>query len=382
MRALFLVPWPSEAASTRLRVEQYFPYLREHGVEPTLRPFMPASLYGMVYQPGHVVWKTGLVLLSSLRRLVDVVGASRADIVFIHREAFPFGTTYLERAIAALGVPTVLDFDDAIYLPTNSDPNGFIRHLKRPGKVEQLIRTSRAVIVGNRHLQQYALQFTRQVVVIPTPVDTNVYKPRTEPKRTDDVVIGWIGSGTTSRYLNTLRDPLSRVLERHPNTRVVVVGGRCPELEQLPRVAHRDWSLIDELSILHSFDIGLMPYPDNEWAKGKCAFKALLYMSAGIPAVCSAVGMAEEVVQPGVNGYLARSEEDWFDALDELVSKEEVRQRVGRAGRELAVSQFSLDQYAPRLLGILQAVARGQAVVGEEAPSARLVSSVQPDLPR
>ncbi len=75
MRALFLVPWPSEAASTRLRVEQYFPYLREHGVEPTLRPFMPASLYRMVYQPGHVARKTGLVLLSSLRRLDRVPAA-------------------------------------------------------------------------------------------------------------------------------------------------------------------------------------------------------------------------------------------------------------------------------------------------------------------
>ncbi len=380
MRALFLVPWPAEAASTRLRVEQYFPFLREHGVEPILRPFMSPRLYGTVYEPGHVTRKTILVGLSSLRRLLDVVTAARADVVFIHREAFPFGTTILERAIAALGVPTVLDFDDAIYLPTNSDPNGFVRHLKRPGKVERLIRSSRAVVVGNHHLQQYARQFNAQVVVLPTPVDTTVYTPRPPSRAGENLVIGWIGSGTTSRYLNLLREPLARVLERHPNVSVTVMGGWSSEVGQLPRVTRKRWSLAGELQTLHEFDIGLMPYPDNEWAKGKCAFKALLYMSVGIPAVCSAVGMAGEIVESGETGYLASREEDWFAVLDELVSDRSVRERVGRAGRDLVVNQFSLTQYAPRMLEILRAVAAGRAIVGEEIGTTRLTRTAQPDV--
>src|SRR4051794_22346590 len=142
MRVLFLVPWPGDAASTRLRVEQYVPYLNAHGVETIVRPFMPASLFNMVYERGRTARKVALVAMSAASRLADVVRASRADVVFIHREAFPFGTTLIERAINALRVPIVLDFDDAIYLPTNSAPNGFMRYLKRSEKVADLIRMS------------------------------------------------------------------------------------------------------------------------------------------------------------------------------------------------------------------------------------------------
>src|SRR5438128_2280579 len=119
MRVLFLVPWPSDAASTRLRVEQYLPYLQVHGVQPLVRPFMSAQLYRMVYERGRTARKVALVLVSLARRLCDLVTAMRADVVFIHREALPFGTTVLERAIRSLGVPTILDFDDAIYLSTD-----------------------------------------------------------------------------------------------------------------------------------------------------------------------------------------------------------------------------------------------------------------------
>jgi len=379
VRALFLVPWPSDAASTRLRAEQYFPYLREQGVEPVLRPFMSPALYRMVYKRGHFGRKIGHVLRGSLGRLADVIGSRRADVVLVHREALPFGTTIVERAIAALGTPMVLDFDDAIYLPTSSEPNGFMRHLKAPSKVQGLLRASQAAIVGNRHLQRYALPFNARTLVIPTPVDTSVYYPRAERRTGDEIVIGWIGSGTTSHYLRLVAGPLVRLLERHPNVRLEVVGGASGELARLglkgPNVRERQWSRSGELHILRGFDIGLMPYPDDEWARGKCAFKALLYMSVGIPAVCSAVGMAEEIVDHGQTGFLARSEDEWYAALETLVSNQRTRARVGAAGRDLVASEFSLERWAPCFFELLQSVASGRHVPIDELDThaARLV---------
>ncbi len=364
MRAVFLVPWPSQAASTRLRAEQYFPYLRAQGVEPVLRPFMSLSLYGRVYERGHLALKTLGVLAGSIRRLVDVLSASRSDVVFIHREAFPFGTTLIERAISHAGVPIVLDFDDAIYLPATSAPNGFVRYFKRPRKVDRLIRLSQTVVTGNGHLQRYAARINPNTVVVPTPVDARLYRPRTTPHASQELVIGWIGSGTTARYVNQLTRPIGRILEKYPHVRVVLTGGRVQDLEHLPRVTYRPWSLHSELGTLQEFDLGLMPYPDSEWARGKCAFKALLYMSVGIPAVCSDVGMASEMIDSGANGFLARSEDDWYDILDLLANDRQARERVGRAGRELVSSQYSLERHAPRLLDVLLCAAAGKSTPG------------------
>jgi glycosyltransferase involved in cell wall biosynthesis len=376
-----LVPWPSDGASTRLRVEQYVPYLRQHGVEAVVRPFMSPALYRMVYKPGHMVRKVGHVLASTVARLTDVPLAARSDVVLVHREALPFGTTVIERAIAASGVPLVLDFDDAIYLPTSSRPNDFMRLLKRADKVEDLVRMSKAVVVGNQHLARYATRFNPRTVVIPTPVDTRVYQPRTAPRQDDEVVIGWVGSGTTSRYLSLVERPLRRILERHPNVRIDAVGGASGALAALPRVTEQAWSHSRELEMLHGFDVGLMPYPDNEWALGKCAFKALLYMSVGIPAVCSAVGMVEEVIESGVSGYLARSEDDWFEVLDALVSDPALRARIGRAGREVAADEFSLERWAPRFCDVLLSVAVGRRVA-TEADVTRVTPPAQPEVPR
>ncbi len=129
------------------------------------------------------------------------------------------------------------------------------------------------------------------------------------------------------------------------------------------------------MHILRGFDIGLMPYPDDEWARGKCAFKALLYMSVGIPAVCSAVGMAEEIVDHGQTGFLARSEDEWYAALETLVSNQRTRARVGAAGRDLVASEFSLERWAPCFFELLQSVASGRHVPIDELDThaARLV---------
>jgi glycosyltransferase involved in cell wall biosynthesis len=359
MRVLFLVPWPNDAASTRLRVEQYLPYLKAHEIECIVRPFMGPTLFNMVYERGRTARKVALVVLASLSRLADTITASRADVVFIHREAFPFGTTLIERVIRALGVPIILDFDDAIYLPTNSAPNSFMRYLKRSEKVADLIRMSRAVITGNSHLQRYAQRFNSQVAVIPTPVDTTQYHPREASPHPGRLHVGWIGSGTTSRYVDALREPLERLVLKHDNVFLAIIGGRAEHLEHLPRFIEERWTMAEERQWLHSFDIGLMPYPDNEWARGKCAFKALLYMSVGIPAVCSAVGMAQEIIQSGQNGYLAQSNEEWFEILDEAVRRPDVRGRVGAAGRDLVAGEYSLEQHAPRLLEVIRAVAEG-----------------------
>jgi glycosyltransferase involved in cell wall biosynthesis len=366
VRVVILVPWPAEAASTRLRVEQYLPYLREQGVEAVVRPFMSPALFRMVYKPGHLARKSAHVLASLISRLADIPRAVRADVVLVHREALPFGTTLLERGIAASGVPLVLDFDDAIYLSTGSSPNNVMRLLKRPDKVAELVRISRAVMVGNEHLAAYSRRFNPRTVVIPTPVDTNVYRPRASRNASDEVVLGWVGSGTTSRYLNLIEAPVRRLLERRPNVRVEIVGAARGALAGVPRVRELPWSLEHELDTLHGFDIGLMPYPDNEWARGKCAFKALLYMSVGTPAVCSRVGMVEQVIQSGTNGYLAQSEDDWYEALDALVADPALRARVGAAGRDVVTSEYSLERWAPRLLEVLQTAVESRRVLGEE----------------
>jgi len=370
LRAMFLVPYPTEGASNRLRVEQYFPYLREHGVQPTLHPFMSSALYRLRYTRGRLSRKAGYFFLSSLRRLLDVLHAGEVDVLFVHREAFPIGGHFVEQLLAHIGVPMVFDFDDAVYLPSPGGAGGWLQLLKRPERTARVIELADLVIAGNENLAAYARRYNPSVTVIPTPVDTSVFRPASVAREDGRVVIGWVGSDTTAPYLLMIREALERVVRRHPQVEIQVIGGTRMPLE-VPNLVSRRWTLEGELDTLRGFDIGIMPMPDSEWTRGKCGFKALLYMSVGVPPVCSPVGVTNEIIHDGINGLLASSTDEWVEKLSRLIDNTALRRQMGRSGRLTVEERFSLSSQAPRFLEALE-----QAV--QQRPRPRRALAVAP----
>ena len=356
MKVLFLVPYTTEGPSNRFRVEQYLPLLSKHGVGWALRPFLCSSrFYDVLYRPGRTARKSWYFLVSSLGRVLDLVRSRRFDIVFIHREALPFGPALLEWLLSRLEAPIVYDFDDAIWQTNCSEGNRPFAVLKHPAKVGTIIRLSRRVIAGNGYLRDYALQHNSQVSVIPTPVDTDgLYPvPRLDRKR---VTLGWIGSHSSAPYLRMLDRVLPRLASRY-DLRLKVVGGdyHC----FLAQVSNHEWRLDREVADLQSFDIGVMPMPDNAWTRGKCAFKALQYMAVGIPVVCSPVGMNTEVVQDGDNGFLAESEKEWTEKLALLIENPGLREAMGQRGRAVVEERYSVKSNFPKLMQVLEGALEG-----------------------
>jgi len=352
MRVLFLVPYPIEGASNRYRVEQYLPYLKREGVKSCLHPFWGSRAYKILYKDGYYLQKFFFFICATISRIFDILGIFRYDIVFIHREAYPIGGAFFETIISMLGKPIIFDFDDAIFLPASSRPNNFIERFKNPNKVASIIKRSKYVISGNSFLADFALRYNRSVVVIPTPIDTDKYCPDTR-NRQDKIVIGWIGSATTFDFLKPMSDTFTRLSKQFSGIKFKIVGGDF-SIDGLSNIISKPWFLDEEIEDLKGFDIGIMPMPDNDWNRGKCGFKAILYMSMGIPCVCSPVGINKEIIIDGVNGFLANSEEEWIEKLSRLIKDPELRRRLGEAGRSTVIDKYSLKANAPKYLDILR----------------------------
>jgi glycosyltransferase involved in cell wall biosynthesis len=360
MRVMFVVPYPTEAPSNRLRVEQYFPYLRKHGVKTQLRPFMSSAFYRIRYRPGALAQKAFSLAWSTAKRLLDVRRAGQADVILIHREAFPFGGPFVEQAMARSGTPIVFDFDDAIYLHSSGEDKMLMRFLKRPEKTARIIGLSTAVIAGNDTLKSYASSYNDNIAVIPTPVDTDHFRPGPKKDDLDKVIIGWIGSNTTAPYLKMVEPALEQLTRRYPQLELRVVGGSY-QPGSFNQVSLRRWGLESELRELHGFDIGIMPMPDTQWTRGKCGFKSLFYMSVGLPSVCSPVGVTTDIIQEGVNGFLATTTEEWIEKLSLLIEDAGLRQQIGMAGRQSVEEKYSLRAHAPCLLRVLEGTTSGKA---------------------
>jgi len=359
IRVLALSPIPEEGAGCRFRIAQFIPYLASVGIEVTLNSLFNAEFFDLVYKPGHYLRKAVTFAGLSVKRLDALRDVSRYDAILLYREIFPIGPAVIERLLGSGGrPPIVFDFDDAIFLPSVSDANRLISALKQPGKVATIIRQSAHVVVGNEYLASYARRFSNAVTVIPTCVDTAKFipgSPRDGAKASRDPVIGWIGSPTTAFYVQRLTEVFQRVRERHPF--VLRISGTGEPI-QVPGVVTENapWSLGDEVRLFNTCDVGVYPLADDEWSKGKCGFKAIEFMACGVPVVASAVGVNREIIQDGVNGFLASTDDEWVDKIGRLLVDRDLGRRLGAAGRRTVEDRYSLQVHAPTLAATLRGV--------------------------
>jgi len=355
MKILFIVPYTKEGQSNRLRVEQFLPYLRERGIQYKLRPFVFKRFYEILYLRGNYVKKLIFFLYSLFGRLIDIGRLIKYDAVFIHREACPFGPPFFEWIAYKIRKRIIFDFDDAIYLPSRSISNNLVEQLKNPAKVPYIIKISDRVIAGNSFLSDFATRFNSKVSIIPTCIDTETYCNTGTRHDTRGLTIGWIGSSTTVEYVDLLRNVLKILMEKYHNLNIKIIGGEF-KIDGVNAITNKKWRLESEISDLKSIDIGVMPMPDNDWTRGKCGFKALLYMSLQIPCVCSPVGVNRHIIQDGVNGFLASSEKEWVDKLSFLIESEELRKRIGCKGRKTVEERYSVKLYKDRYLQLLEEI--------------------------
>lgn len=343
-RVLFLVPYPQgEAASQRFRFEQYLPALQETGWDVHLSPFLDLRAWKVLYQPGHLDRKAFAILRGYLRRLGDLLKLGRYDAVFIHREASPFGPPWLEWIITRLFKKyTVYDFDDAIWIPNASESNSVItRWLRSFGKTGKICGWSSVVSVGNAYLGDYARKFNSRVVINPTTIDTDEHHNEIVDHDNHTFVIGWTGSHSTVQYLDELV-PVFEELEKRYDFELHVICDTPPRFK-LKSLRYIKWSKQAEIDDLMNFNVGLMPLPDTEWARGKCGFKALQYMALGVPPVVSNVGVNAEIVDHDVNGCVCQNLNEWKSSLERLLGDPVFLRRLSQKTRDKVVSRYSVQ---------------------------------------
>jgi glycosyltransferase involved in cell wall biosynthesis len=346
---------PDRSPSQRFRFEQFVPFLESNGWQCDYAALLDEEADRVFYASGSYFSKASMVLKGFKKRLKDLKMANDYDVVFIQRETFIAGTTYFEKQFARSGAKIVYDFDDAIWMLDISDANKKLSFLKDPSKTKKIIALSHLVLAGNQYLADYALKINSQVEIIPTVVNTDYFKT-SNPNHSEVVTIGWSGSQTTVKHLLGAQPWLAKIKEKYGDkVRVMAICERDIQMDGVP-VEVVAWNRAEEVQALDRIDIGIMPLPDDEWSKGKCGFKGIQYMSMSKPCVMSPVGVNPEIVTDAVNGFLPKTDDDWFTTVCTLIENAELRHRIGAAGRATVEQRYSLNAVKNQLLNALDAL--------------------------
>lgn len=356
MRVLLLTRYSRMGASSRLRSLQYVDVLSDLGVEFEVRALLDDAYLRTIYRKEKV--STVSLMQAYGQRLRLLMQAGQFDVVWIEKELFPNWPGWFEWLLAKMNIRYIVDYDDAIFHNYDMARNPLKRVLKN--KIGKVMQHASLVVGGNSYLLQHARQSgASRVALLPTVIDLRRYRVAPTRANGERLVVGWIGSPSTVRYIQALLPVLARLAKRHP-IEFVVVGARIED-SRYEFIRCEEWTEDSEVAHIEQFDVGVMPLPDGPFERGKCGYKIVQYMACGKPAVASPVGVNADIVRDGVNGFLARSDDEWFAALDALLSDSAARAEMGRRGRKIVEDEYCLQVTAPRMLQLLYSVLHSQA---------------------
>ncbi|HTM19506.1 MAG TPA: glycosyltransferase family 4 protein [Kofleriaceae bacterium] len=365
MRVLVVTLFTRTSGSSRVMAFQFLPLLREQGVDTDVITVYPDEFFNVqmgLVPTGRLAKQLNFgayLVRGMVMRVRAALAARRYDAVYVQRDAFP---RTLLRLLKAGNPNLVYEFED-----TFADTNPFLEErglLYRALLHWQLrlyrnmVAEARHVIAVNQEVAAEAATVNPNVTVMCEPLDLSRYRDLPPRPATDQLVIGWIGSPSTTRFLHPVAAPLRRLCERYPNLVVRLVGAAA-DLE-LPgvRLDRRAWSVDTEIADLVSFDIGICPLHEDPFYQKHLSHKMIQYMAVGIPIVAQRCAVNASVVTDGVNGFLCDGDDEWTARLAQLLGDGDLRRRLGSGSHAIAEERFALDKQATILGDILRAVAR------------------------
>jgi len=302
------------------RIQQYFPYLEEKGFKVSL-----------------------LTTKADLGTVLKT--ASRSDVVVVQRVLLsPMKLSLLKMFAKKM----VYDFDDAVMYGSKGES------ATRRSRFAAIVKASKAVLCGNSFLMEEAGRYRDSGIhYMPTTVDIDEYPVKVHEER-KTFVVGWIGTSSTLRYLDGIRDLIISITDRE-GVEFRVIADKPFGVEKRG-ITFQRWNKEREKSMLLDFDMGIMPAEDDTWSRGKCGLKLIQYMAMGLPAVTNPVGVSKEIVADGVNGFLRTDPGGWDEAIRTLSSDVALRRRIGAAARQTAMERYSLQTWGKRFAEIVDSL--------------------------
>jgi len=335
MNILLFSRFDYQGASSRVRTLQFVPYLRSAGHTITVQSLFNRTYLASLYETGKRPFLR--ITYSYIIRILSLFTINKYDLIYIEKELFPGFPSIAESLIATLKKPYIVDYDDAIFINYSTSKNYYMALLSN--KIFKIMKKSSYVICGNEYLLQQASNHgSKRIIIVPSVVDLNRYIPRENHNR--KVVIGWIGTPSTSKYLDIVDEVLAELFN-HYDFELHVIGANYYSKKY--NILNYEWNTESEINLLSQIDIGIMPLYNDTWEQGKCGYKLIQYMAMSKPVIASKVGENINIIKHNHDGFLAENQSQWKKYLTMLFSSSNKRKEIGKNARNKIEEKYNLE---------------------------------------
>lgn len=301
-----------------------------------------ANAYYRVVYPMEEMERRGHRVIWPGNHDYDAILAGRPDWDLMHvHQCFGAEDVELVTRFREAGMAIVWDSDDDV-LSVPKGTESYRKYGRRRGlrrMFEQTLEMARAchlMTTTNEHLAQiYRDNGVEHVAVIGNYLSRAVMRPKRRVHQ--GVVVGMMAAnehGTDIDRLGIAR-ALRRVQQTHQDVSVVALG---VDLGLRERYVHRPRVPFQQInSYLSAFDIALAPLLDSPFNRSRSNVKLKEYANAGAVWLASPVGPYADM--GAEHGGLLVGDDEWFDAIDGLVSDARRRSELAACGRRWASTQ-------------------------------------------
>jgi len=341
-KIIFFTKYTSKGPSSRYRTYQYKSFIDEH-FETVYLPFFDDNYIDTIFNNNKInAFQLIKFVIKRIAQVLNLIGSK--DLIVIEYELIPYFPAVFEYLFKISGVKYVLDFDDAIFHNYDNSKNKFVKFFLR-SKINIISKNASHIITGSPYLTQFLQQFNERITEIPTSICIEEYSKNRKYIKNDKVVIGWLGSTTTSKNLLIL----SCVINSLKNTFPEIVFRFCGFNDFLVNHFRKEnvefikWSESNEIKFLNEINIGIMPLEDNLFNRGKCGFKLIQYMAMGKPTISSPLE-ANVKINRGNGNLFASTSDQWCNSLTRMINEYDNYKNIGISNIELVRKYYSVEE--------------------------------------
>lgn len=313
--------------------------------------------------------KLGFVvhILDADSALAAIVALSDLKAVILFRPSLNHFFLEWRSITSARNIPLLADLDDITFdvtLLENGDWHywqclddvGKAQWRDRFLKQRDALQLVDGVVVSTHPLKQAVQYFDHPSWVWPNgfgrlswSIASHHRRFRSEKKDESVVVVGYAsGTPTHAADFALVAPALAHLCSCFPQVRLELIGALDPhhypilnpyhsQILKRPAVPYSNLP-----AALSRLDINLAPLELNSrFCSAKSELKFFEAAAVGVPTVASPTPPFKDVIQDGRNGYLASSQDDWFQALSLMVLKPALRRRLARHAFRTTSQLFS-----------------------------------------